>query len=121
MPTVSDINNIKGSTYYNARSIFPKIEELSVSISISSPDVVCIVESWLDYSIDDSELSIPEYILFHRDRNRHGGGLLIFVHEKFNSSLHFCSDTLEFFAVKLALNNQYFFIGLLYSPPQLHL
>jgi len=40
----------------------------------NSPDVVCIVETWLDGEICDQELVIDGYCVVRRDRNRHGGG-----------------------------------------------
>ena len=43
---------------------------------VNKPDIVCIVESWLCSDIDDVELSIN---VFRLDRNRHGGGILLFV------------------------------------------
>ena len=35
------------------------------------PDVICIVESWLDKEISDSELSLSGYNVSRVDRNRH--------------------------------------------------
>ena len=36
---------------YNARSILPKVENLAV-VLVHEPDIVCIVESWLDGDVD---------------------------------------------------------------------
>ena len=44
------------------------------------PGIVCIVESWLNDDIEDSELIIPNYQALKLDRNRHGGGILVFIH-----------------------------------------
>ena len=41
------------------------------------PCVVCLVETWLDSSIDDVEISIQGYTIVRRDHSRHGGGILI--------------------------------------------
>ena len=49
--------------YFNARSILPKLDELSLLCADSSPHVVCIVETWLDDSVFDNELTIPNYCL----------------------------------------------------------
>ena len=65
--------------YFNARSLLPKIDELrAISMSVK-PHVICIVEFWLDDSIQDCEVSIENYNLVRLDRNRHGGGVLIYV------------------------------------------
>ena len=42
--------------YYNARSLFPKIDELRLEYANRRPDIVCIVESWIDNSVTDGEL-----------------------------------------------------------------
>ena len=61
--------------YYNVRSLLPKIDELRAVCETSKPDIVYIVETWLDHSISDNELLVPNYQLFRLDKNRHGGGM----------------------------------------------
>lgn len=65
--------------YFNARSILPKLDELRTLCAMDSPDVVCIVETWLDGEICDQELVIDGYCVVRRDRNRHGGGVLMYI------------------------------------------
>ena len=55
--------------YYNVRSLLPKLDELRIVCETEKPGIVCIVESWLDNSISDNEISIPTYQLFRHDRN----------------------------------------------------
>ena len=65
--------------YLNARSILPKIDELR-ALCIANPyDIVCVVESWLSSDIENAELFIPGFSIFRKDRNRHGGGIIVFV------------------------------------------
>ena len=59
-PTLYVKNGFK-ILYYNARIILPKFEELMLICASESPDIVCLVETWLDGDIDDSELGIPSY------------------------------------------------------------
>ena len=65
--------------YYNARSLIPKIDELSVLCASQNPGIVCVVETWLGPNVADSELSIQilNYQVIRLDRNRHDGGVLI--------------------------------------------
>lgn len=63
--------------YYNARSVLPKMEELRLVCATENPDIICIVESWLDSAIEDNELCIDGYNIVRLDRNRHGGGILL--------------------------------------------
>ena len=67
--------------YYNARSILPKIDLLRTEvIAANFPSVVCIVESWLSEEIQDNEICIHDYQLIRLDRNRLGGGVLVYIH-----------------------------------------
>jgi hypothetical protein len=61
--------------YFNVRSLLPKLDDLRIICSLHSPDIVCITESWLDSSIENSEIIIQGYIIHRHDRNRHGGGI----------------------------------------------
>ena len=65
--------------YLNARSILPKLDELRVLCVVNSYDIVRVVESWLSNDIVNSELFIPGYTIVRKDRNRHGGGIIVFV------------------------------------------
>ena len=42
--------------YYNARSILPKMDNLAAYVLVYEPDVVCIVESWLDGDVGQCEI-----------------------------------------------------------------
>ena len=52
-----------------------------------SPDVICIVETWLEEDIDDTEVSIPGYHSNRLDRHRHGGGVLLYVKDIFQHTI----------------------------------
>ena len=64
----------------NVRSIKGKIDELCVVSSNNSVDVVCITETWLNPSIPDSIISLPNFLLHRKDRVQStGGGVCVFV------------------------------------------
>ena len=63
---------------FNACSILPKLTKLKAHCDAISYDV-CIVETWLDSDISDAEVYISGYRVFRHDRNRHGGGVLVYV------------------------------------------
>lgn len=65
--------------YFNACSLIPKLDELALLIETYNPDIVCIVETWLDASVSDNEINFAGFSVYHCDRNRHGGGVLLFV------------------------------------------
>ena len=86
-------------TYYNACSLLPKIDHLRALVATDMPDVVCIVESWLDSSISNIEIALPGYTVVRLDQNRHGGGILMYIH----SSLHFSIITSGPFSLECLL------------------
>ena len=67
-------------TYFNARSILPKLNELRLLCADSSAHVGCIVETWLDDSVFDNGLTVSSYCLVRIDRNTHSGILLCIKH-----------------------------------------
>ena len=90
-PSVSKVKVIKSDSlrilYYNARSLLPKLDELSATIEAHDfPDVVCIVESWLCHDIREQEIAIPNYNVFRHNRNRHGGGILLYIKDTYITS-----------------------------------
>ena len=47
--------------YFNATSLYPKLDELLALCDIVRPEVVCITKTWLCDEIGESEFSIPGY------------------------------------------------------------
>ena len=104
--------------YYNARSILPKHDELQTIVSTRKPDILCIVETWLYEDILDSEVSLQGYKLFRLDRNRHGGGVLMYIDTSLPCKLLVCGGLheLEFIAISISLKSN-FCVSLFYQPP----
>ena len=89
--------------YYNAaRSLIPKLDELRLECVNRQPDIVCIVETWLDDTVSDNELLLPDYQIYRYDRNRHGGGVAIYVHISLS-----CKIVLEGGPHKLILSDSF--------------
>jgi len=61
--------------------LISKFDHFEAWICNISPDVVAVAESWTNKNILDSEISVPGYSLFRRDRSvdREGGGVLLYV------------------------------------------
>ena len=49
--------------YFNARSLLPKFYDLLLFCASYSPDIICVVETWLSLEISDSEVSIPTIVV----------------------------------------------------------
>ena len=107
----------------NARSLPPKLDELR-ALCVDNPyDIICIVESWLSGDIGDTELSIPGFTVFRKDRNRHGGGIIVFVRSSLPCTiLPFEPPTiphiqLEFLPLCIEFCKHKFCISVFYRPP----
>ena len=82
------------------------------------PDIICVVESWLSPEVQDSEILIPGYISVRLDRNRHGGGVVLFVCDRFVVQCLPDCPPLELITVTLHHANNKFCMSLLYHPPR---
>ena len=84
-----------------------------------NPDIISIVESWLCADIPDDEISIPGYQVLRKDRNRHGGGVLMYIRNLFTATVlspHY-SNNLEILPVEICFHNSKFCITVFYRPP----
>ena len=99
--------------YYNARSLIPKIDELRILCDTHRPNVVRIVESWLE-SISDTELAINNYQILSLNRNRHGGGEFMYVH---NNIISKGPAGVEFLFLSIHINSFKLCRGLFCCPP----
>ena len=55
------------------------MDELPATVDAYSPDLICIVETWLSPDISNPEISLAGYQLCCLDRDRHDGGVLIYI------------------------------------------
>ena len=70
--------NVAQILHFNARSLIPKLDELKI-LCVTHEPAVRVVETQLSEEISDAEISIPDYSVIRLDRNRHGGGIAIYV------------------------------------------
>ena len=110
--------------YLNSRSIVNKLDELRALCLANKFDIVCVVESWLSPDISDAEIFIPSFKIFRRDRNRHGGGILIFVKDTlvcttvpFQYHANPSLSSIEFLPLCIEFCNRKFCISTFYRPP----
>ena len=108
--------------HYNINSITAegKLEQLQEASKILNISVLVCTESKLDYSIPTSLVMLPG---FHEpirhDRNRHGGGCLIYVAETFNFKEQklLQSDKYEHISVDVRVGQKVLSINCFYRPP----
>lgn len=120
-PNPGPPNDVK-FCHVNARSILKpgRLDEIYLDLCcLHNFDVICVSESHLSSEVPDIDINLPSYNVFRRDRNRHGGGVMIYVRDHFtcNRRTDLESDSIEMLWVELKLNNKVFFVGSCYRPP----
>ena len=67
----------------NARSVFPKLDELRILADVLRADVIAITESWLHEGLTDDLLRVQNRDIFRSDRGiRKGGGVCVWANYK---------------------------------------
>ena len=104
--------------HLNVRSLLTSIDQLS--LEFNEFDIIALSETFLDDSITNSDIDITGYSEpFRMDRNRHGGGVCIYV----KSTLHaercyeFEDDRMECIWLKIRTFNKAFYFACVYRPP----
>ena len=78
----------------------------TVLCTMNMTDFVCLVESWLCMDILDMEISIPNYSIVRLDRNRHGGGVAMYIRNSVSYNVVlYGSAGLEVLVVSLSKGN----------------
>ena len=73
----------------NVCSLLSKIDQLRVLLSEHSlPHTLAISETWLNSPAADCEISIKDYQVFRKDRDGHGGGVDVYVHQDISVTRH---------------------------------
>ena len=103
--------------YFNSRSLLPKLNELHLIAQAYSPSIICISETWLCPDITNCELSVQGYQLVRLDRNRSGGGVLMYISVDFNFYMLPGSEELEILSVVVEKELCKACISLFYRPP----
>ena len=110
------------AAHWNINSILTegRLDELIANIRILQANVVILTESKLDQTIPSNTISIPG---FHeplrRDRNRNGGGCLVYISQSltFKQQFHIQSQYFENISVDVRVNNKIYSINCYYRPP----
>ena len=93
------------------------MDHLKLLASAHSPHIIAITETWLDDTISDRELAIPGYHLLRRDRDRHGGGVAIFIWDNFPFTIILSHTSAELLVVEIQLRRSPVLCGIFYRPP----
>ena len=91
--------------HLNVRSLIPKISEVRLLLQRTKASVLALSESWLDGSIKDAEINVDGYSVVRKDRDRHGGGVLLYISDgvAFNPRPELSEDGFECIWVELLM------------------
>ena len=66
--------------HLNIHYLHSKLDEIKILLyEQPNIDIICLCETFLTDKFTDEELVLDNYQLFRKDRNTHGGGLVIYV------------------------------------------
>ena len=126
-PSTNSPATMKGLRVFhlNICSLRNKLDELRLFCDKYKPHVLSLNETWLNDSIMDSEISLADYNLMRRDRNRNGGGIVVYVAENIgfnqleNDAIVPPTDknTEAIWFELIQPNTKKILIGAFYSPP----
>ena len=77
--TMRSVANLEGFKIASLNSLLKHIDEIRHVFRSTPFDISAINESKIDESILDNEISIPGYNLIRKDRNRAGGGVVLYI------------------------------------------
>ena len=107
--------------HQNVQSLPGKCDDIVDIILGCDIDIFGLSETWLDKSISTNYIQLPGYITCRRDRNRHGGGVALFVRDRMRSRERTDLDhpDLESVWVEIQLNRptRHIVIACVYIPP----
>ena len=106
---------------YNINSLThgERINELKHISKTIEPKFLAIVESKLDDSVSENIYKIPGYSCEHRHRNRHGGGIVLYISNNipYVRLKNIESKHVEHLSCEAIIHNEKYQINVIYRPP----
>ena len=65
--------------HLNIHFLYPKLDEIKFLTNNQNIDIFCLCETFLNQQFSDNELHITDYNMFRKDRQSHGGGLMVYT------------------------------------------
>ena len=105
--------------HFNINSIRNKFLDFKELI-LSDTDIYLISETKLDDSFPDQQLHVNGYKMFRKDRNKFGGGLILFAKENIPSKVFNTfrfSEECEIISIDFSISNTKWLLLGIYNPP----
>jgi hypothetical protein len=112
-------------SHLNINSLRNKFHEVSELLSNDYVDLLCISETKLDSSFTSSQFHVTDFKIHRKDRDAHGGGLMIYVRSSIphrlrnDLSTNIVSDysDIEILVLELMLKGEKVIMICVYKPP----
>jgi len=102
----------------NVRSLLNKVDQLQVFMQEHKFDILAVNETWLDESVTNSEISIPDCCVIRNDRKRTGGGVCLYVRNGIQyRRLESISTGIESLWLLVKMKHENIVVGTIYRPP----
>ena len=107
--------------YLNINFLDHKADSLREFLKISPLEIICVDEMKLDNSFPDQQFKIEDFQFppFRRDRNKFGGGKIVYVKDGLiaNRLTEFETAESETIYLELTISNKKWFLMFVYRPP----
>ena len=122
-------NNELKICHLNARSIASrdtefrclqgKLEEIEPTLcNDNNYNAICMTETWIDDTILDADIGVPDFQIDRRDRNRHGGCVAVYTHNNIHAIRRADLEVAcELLWVEIFENHKRILLGTCYRPP----
>ncbi|CAB3979113.1 RNA-directed DNA polymerase from transposon BS [Paramuricea clavata] len=104
----------------NVNSLMKHLDEIRLILNNNALDILAINESKIDNQISNNEIHIDGFNIICKDRNRFGGGVVLYVRQNisFSDRIDLIPDELEMVCTELSLPyNKSLLISTWYRPP----
>ena len=103
----------------NIRGLLNKIDEMRTIVTECNFDIMGICETFLDDNVADNEICIEGYTTVKKTRNRHGGGVILYIKEgiQYNEITNLAGSEVESVWANIQCDKQQLALGIMYRPP----
>ena len=108
----------------NVNSLMKNLDEIRLILSNKALDILAINESKIYNQISNDEIHIHGFNIIRKDRNRFGGGVVLYIRDtiSFSDRKDIIPDGLEMVCIQLNLPyNKSLLISTWYRPPNSHM
>lgn len=107
---------------WNIQHLSNKVEEIKFILRMEEIDVFCLQETFQTNQMNDNQLAVENYSIFRHDRpTGHGGGIIVYVHNRIEARRCFALKDANLELVWLELRQRghpgKFLCGFIYRPP----